>query len=239
MADVSSDLIGQAKGLIPNISLAGIGNFMFWAAVFVVFLLIVGGAVGWWVYSYIQKKKFNKKIVLWQDVDGRPKIIARDKACESKIGTGGDTVFFLKKYKKIVPRYNIQTGDNTYWVYIKADGEFVNIGLEDIDLHMREAKVGWNDNELKYARASLQAINRDRFEKPQGFWAKYGNTIMNIIFTVIIGIMIVFVTGKLVELVGKIGEIMAKQDLVLDKWDLLLTKLDNVCASQTVVRVGA
>ena len=137
-----ADILESAKGILPDISMAQVGTFAFWAMIFVLFLIIVGGAVGWWVYSYIQKKKFNKNLIVWQDVDGHPKIVKRDKACENKIGTGGDTVFYAKKEKKILPRPNKQTGDNTYWYYIRADGTWINIGLEDIDLSMRKAKIG-------------------------------------------------------------------------------------------------
>jgi len=233
-----ADMIETVKGVLPKISLAQVGSFFFWFMIFVLFVIIVGGAVAWWAYSYIQRKKFNKKLIIWQDVDGHPKIIARDSACENKIGSGGDTVFYAKKHKKVLPRPNKQSGDNTYWYYIRADGTWINIGMQDIDLVMREAEVTWDDNELKYARASLQSINRDRFEKKPTFWDKYGNTIMNIVFIAIVSIALVFVTSKLAQLVGTInsGQVVWKE--ILDKMNIMLANMDNVCNPSGLVKVA-
>jgi small-conductance mechanosensitive channel len=230
-----ADLIGTAKGYLPSWSLAGVGTFFFWFAVFILFVIIVGGLTAWWVYSYIQKKKFNKNIVKWQDVDGRPTIVGKDVACESKIGSGGDTVFFIKNAKKTVPRPNKQTGINTYWYYIRADGEWINIGMEDIDANMREAKVSWNDNELKYARASLQSINRDRYEEKPSWWKQYGTMVMNIIYVVVFSIAFVFIASKLAVLVGTINSGQVGQNELLDRVNKLLATVDNVCSKSGVV----
>ena len=230
--------MATAKGVLPKVSLAQVGSFAYYAAIFVGCLIIVGGAVAYWTYSYIQKKKFNKKIILWQDVNGHPKIVSRDVACQQKVGTGGDIVFFCKKNKKTLPYPSIQTGDNTYWFYIRADNEWVNIGMEDIDLHMRQANVSWNDNELKYARASLQSINRDRFEEKPSFWSKYGSTIMNIVFIVIVSIALVFVASKLATLVGTINQGQVTWKEILDKMNVMLSNMDNICVKSGVVRAG-
>lgn len=233
-----ADILASAKGIIPKVSMSQVGSFFFWFMIFVLFAIIIGGAVAFWAYSYIQRKKFNKKLVIWQDVDGHPKIIARDVACENKIGGTGDTVFYAKKHKKILPRPNKQTGDNTYWYYIRADGTWINIGMQDIDMVMREAQVSWDDNELKYARASLQAINRDRFEKKPSFWDKWGNTIMNIAFIAIVSIALVFVTSKLAELVGTINAGQETWKLILDKMNILLSNMDKVCNPSGLVKVA-
>ncbi len=225
----------QIASVLPNVSLAQIGNFAFLAIVTVLVLIIVGSVVGIWMYFYINKKRFNKIIRIFEKVDGRYKPTISDRAMERKIGTGGDTVFYIQKLKKIVPIPSIQTGINTFWFAKREDGELINIGMEDIDLKLREAKVNYLDKETRYARASLQKLNKDRFNK-ETFWQKYGNAILSIVFIVVVSVMLLLITSKLVELIGKIGAVTESSSAVMNKAVEVMSKLDNICSQSGIVQ---
>ena len=227
-------ILDQVKGVLPEVSLASVGNFAFIAILTVVIIIIVGGFVALWAIWYITKKKFNKTIKIFEKIDGRYKPTITDKAMERKMGDGGDTVFYLKKLKKIVPTPSIQTGINTFWFAKREDGELINIGMEDIDLTMREAKVNYLDKETRYARASLQKINKDRYNK-ETFWAKYGRDILTVVFIVIVSVMLLLIASKMVALIGAVNDGIEKYSMVTEQISKLLGSIDNICSNSGVV----
>jgi hypothetical protein len=229
-------VLDQATSVLPKINAATLGSWAYYGTLAILIILIIAGFFALWAWWFITKKRFNKIIIIWSKVDGRPKITGRDKAMERKIGDGGDTVFYWKKLKKIVPTPTIQTGDNTYWFTRRTDdGEYINIGLEDFDLKFREAKINFLDKETRYARASLQKLNKDRFNK-ETFWQKYGKDIMTIIFIVIISIMLLLLMGKFLEVAGRLDGIMKSSETMVEKVSTLLGSMDNLCSKSGVVK---
>jgi len=226
-------VLDQVKSVLPDISLSTVGNFAYYAVLTVLAVIIVGGFFGLWAWWYISRKRFSKTIRIFEKVDGRYRPTMTDKAMERKIGTGGDTVFYFKKLKKIVPTPSIQTGTNTYWFARRADGEYVNIGLEDIDLKMREAKINYLDKETRYARASLQKLNKDRFDQ-QTFWQKYGRDVLTIVFIVIVSVMLLLILSKMVALMGSIQGGIDNYGVVTEKISNLIGALDNICSPSGV-----
>ena len=221
-------MIGQITGFLPKINLSGVGNFVFLAVLTILILIVVGGIFAWWLFSYLNKKRYNNRIIIFEKIDGRYRNSITDFAWEKKIGSGGDTIFYLKRLKKIIPRPTIQTGNRTYWMAKREDGELINIGMEDLDLKMREAKVYYNENEQRYARASLQKLNKDRYNS-ETFWQKYGRDIMTIVFIVIISIMLILIISKLVDLVGQVGGLIKTSQDLQTATTKLLGEINNVC----------
>jgi preprotein translocase subunit YajC len=228
-------VMDSIKNVIPNFSLAGMGTLVVGVILFFVIAVLVGGITVWIVYSRLQKKKFNKKIKIWEKIDGRYRPTKEDLAMEIKVGERGDTCFYLKKLKTYKPRYNIQTGENIYWVAIREDGEWINIGMEDIDLSMREAKVIYTDADFRYAAAGLHKSFEGRFKKDEGFWKKYGQTILSIIYVLIMGVMLFLCLGQFMKVIGSISNVINSLQPVLDKASQILGAVDNVCSNSGVV----
>ena len=227
----------QITGLLPSISAGSIGSFIYYGVLTILILMIVAGGFGLWAWWFISKRRFNKNIIIWSKVDGRPKITGRDKAMEQKVGMGGDTIFYLKKSKKILPTPTIQTGDNTYWYTIRTDDlEWINIGMEDFDLKYGEAKINFLDKETRYARASLQKTNKDRFSK-ETFWGKYGRDVLTIVFIVIVSVMLLLILGKFLELTGAINGIVHSLADTTERVAQLLGAVDNIYSSSGVTSV--
>ena len=226
MADITS----YATQYLPKVNWGSVGNFLWWGLIFLLFVLVLGAVFGLWVWWYMNKKAYKYTIVIFEKVDGRYKNNSKDKAMERKLGTGGDTIFYLQKLKKIVPRPTIQTGANTFWFVKREDGELINIGMEDIDMKMKEVGVYYLENEMRYARASLQKLNKDR-NLQESFWAKYGRDILTIIFIIVVSMMLLLIASKLMQIVGSIDGLIQSSKAVMDKGGEVLGAVDRVCGS--------
>ena len=227
--------MSQMTGYLPKIDVGTIGNIVWWGLIFFLFLIVVVGGFAVWAWWFINKRSYKYTIKIFEKVDGRYRPTVSDKAMERKIGTGGDTVFYIQKQKKIVPRPTIQTGVNTFWFAKREDGELINIGMEDIDLKMKEAQVYYLENEMRYARASLQKLNRDRNQK-ESFWAKYGNAILSIVFIVIVSVMLLLIASKLMQITGTIQGLIENSAKVMDKSAEILGSMDRICSNSGVVK---
>ena len=161
--------IDSATEFAKGIDISGSISILAWFAIGI----LIAGVVGVIVYLIIREWKFNKKIIVFEKVNGKPEITKRDKAMEVKLGEGGDTVFYLKKAKKHIPLPSIQTGRNIYWFGVREDGEWINIGMDDIDLAMRKIKARFVDKEMRYARVALQRNLKERYQK-SSFLSVYG-----------------------------------------------------------------
>lgn len=225
----------SVKSALPNFNMASVGKFAYFGILTLLIILVIAGCFALWAWWYITKKRFKYTIRIFEKVDGRYKPTMTDKAMERKIGIGGDTIFYFQKLKKIVPTPNIQTGNNTFWFARREDGEYINIGMEDIDFKLREVGINYLDKETRYARASLQKLNKDRFNK-ETFWQKYGRDILTIIFIVVISVMLLLVTSKLVELVGSIGNLQKSSSDIAEKVSGLLGSVDNICSNSGVIK---
>jgi hypothetical protein len=139
----------------------------------------------------------------------------------------GDSIFYLAKAKKYLPTPQIQTGRNTFWYAVRQDGEWINIGIEDIDLRMKEAKVFFLDKEMRYARVALQRNLKERYQKTS-FWEKYGGMIAYIVLIVITGVMMWLLFDKYLSIGGTLDSAMKTSKEVLVETKNILSNLDNI-----------
>jgi len=230
------DVMGSIKGMLPAFSVAKLGGLVVGVILFLLVSVIVGSIIVYLVYRNLQKKRFNKKIQLFEKIDGRYRPTKKDVAMEIKVGERGDTCFYLNGLKTYKPRYNIQTGENVYWVAVREDGEWINIGMEDIDLSMREAKVVYTDADFRYAAAGLHKAFKGRFEKGETFWQKYGQTILSIVYVVVMGVMIFLALGQFMKVIGSLSSVISTLDPLLEKAGQILGAVDNVCTHSGVVK---
>lgn len=222
-------VMDSLKGVLPDWDLASVGNFLFIGLIWFLIIVIVAGGLSLWAWWYISKKKFSKKIVIWKKVGGVPKVTHYDTAMERKMGQGGDTIFYIKKLKRIIPRPSIQSGENTYHFAERSDGELENIGMEDFDLKFKEMKVQYTPNEMRYAKESLRDLIKDRYNK-ETFWQKYGTMIMSIVYIVLITVLLLLIAGKLMQLTGTLGSLIDNVSKLMEESKNILSSVDNICS---------
>jgi len=207
-----------------NIQTPALIRFGTWAILFLIFVIIVGVAT----FFLIKRMKFNKKIVIFERINGRWEATKRDRAMEFRFGTGGDTVFLLSKLKKYIPTPSIQTGRNTYWMFIREDGEMINFELTDLDELSKKMGARFLDKEMRYARVSLQRQLKDRYTKT-GFLEKYGGLIAYVSLIAVTGIMMYLLFDKFLEIGNSLAGAVDAARTVQESTNQILGNLDNVC----------
>lgn len=200
----------------------------------IVFLIIFAllAAVSTWLI--INRLLFSKKIVLFEKVGKTIEPTRKDRARILKWGDSGDTVFFTRKTKKYLPTPTIQTGRNTFWYYMREDGEWINIGIEDIDTKMKEVKAHFLDKEMRYGRVALHRNLEERFKKIT-FWDKYGGFIAYTVLIVIISISMYLMFDKFIAISNGLSGAMDAADKVIDKLNILLVNMDRICPAASSV----
>lgn len=229
-------------GLLPSTSkVVSIGTTTVkWITIFITFVIFIAIA-GVLLYIFLKRLKYNKKIIIWEKVGNNWEITGRDRAMELKYDLMGNTVFALKKRKKYLPRPEIQTGRKTYWYAILEDGEWMNVGMKDINTQMKEANVKFIHPGMSYARSGLYKIMRERYEK-KGFMEKYGHIIIPLIFFAVIGVLLWLNVDKMLGIANSLQtsvELSNKMSSeTTDKINQVLSSLENICTGPGVREGG-
>jgi len=162
-----------------NIDIASVAGYV------VVFLcILLFGGVGILAFYYFwTKAKFTKKIVVFTKVGNKLQLVDKDLAMFQKVGNAGDQWCVTKKLKKVLPLPKMQMDKNTYWYFIRKDGEWVNFTLADLDEQMEKANAYFVDEDMRLQRLGIQRNLRDRLMK-QSWWQKYGTQAIFAVFII-------------------------------------------------------
>ncbi len=173
-------------GMIPNISMSDVGTLAIWGIGALIFFILAGVVT----YYLVQRFKYNKTVVLFKKVGGKPTRVLTDKGMFERVGNAGDFWCRLRKSKKILPRPRIEIAKDEFWFYQRKDGEWINFELEDIDETMKRLKVRYDDEDMRLQRLGIQKNLLQRFQKLT-FWQKYGGMIMSLIFVLVVSVMFI------------------------------------------------
>ncbi len=221
-----ADYLEQVQEVIPEISVSGIFNFITWFVIIIILAVIAAVST----YFIVMRLKFNKKIIIYEKINGKVERTGTDLAMNFKVGLGGDTIFFLRKRKKYIATPRIQTGRREYSFAIREDGEWINIGIEDIDFKSKLLKLELTDESMKHTRVALQRSLRDRYNKVT-FLEKYGGMIAYATLILITGIAIFLVAGKMVGIVEAVGQQIELANQLAITQNKILGALDNICST--------
>jgi len=222
------DVMGTIGGYLPKIDAQAATSFIMIAIVTLLVVIVVGCGFAWWAYSYIQKKKFNITIQLFEKINGKYKPTKIYKAMELNYSDSGEKAIFIDGLKRYRAKPTCQMGDNKYWLAIDEEGSLINIDMEDVDFLLREMRVETTETESRANRIAFQKALGDRLKDKEGFWAKYGETIMKIVYIVLISIAIVFILSKVGNIVSAIAGLIDKMSALQDGQANILTGMDNI-----------
>jgi len=198
-----ANLLAEAGVNLPNISGGSLANFGLYVLGFF-FAVIILGILTW---VFIRYKKYNQKILIFRKINGVVMPFGKDQGWFQRIGKAGDYWCRTLKTKKILPKPTIAMGRNTFWYYIREDGEWINFGVENIDDKMKSAGVYYVDEDMRLQRLGIEKNIRDRFEKKEGFFAKYGGLIVNIFFILIVMVALILLFKEMGGLADKLGNV--------------------------------
>jgi len=230
MADIIGDVIDVGKGFIPKVRVFGMGGFNIfaWGIIAILFLFIVGV----FAFFIIRLRKYNKKIVVFEKINGIFQETRYDRAMEARLSTSGDSVFYLMRHKKYLPCPTLQMGARKYWYFIRSDGEWINFRPTDLDLESKKMGAKMLHQEARFARTQIQKGLKERYDKP-GFWQQYGLLVFSIGYIAIIGVMTWLLFDKWIDLAGvtNSGMEMSKTIMIetMEKANEIIAKLDNIC----------
>lgn len=184
------DVVAQSGFTMPTFS--GASNYVLLIAGALVVTAILGG-IFYAAYLYF---KFNQNIVMFEEIKGRVYPIGKDKGMLQRVGTAGDFWLVTKKIKKILPKGKIKMGRNTWWYFIREDGEWINFGLQSLNETMKLAKAYFVDEDMRLQRLGIQRNLTQRFVK-QTFWDKHGIAITYAMFIIIVTVCLVVLFQKM------------------------------------------
>jgi hypothetical protein len=198
------DTLTESGAKIPfaNVDLSNVGTYLIYFLVGIVF----ASGIGFGLYAYLQNKKYNLTLVIHKKINGKIVPVYNDKGMLQRVGKAGDYWLYAKKGKKRLVRPKIYAGKNLIWYYERqADGEWVNFEIEDIDEKMQKAGAYFVDEDMRLSRLGIQKNLDERLMK-ETFWKKYGQSIMMIIFIVMVTICLVVLFQQLKTLPPAISE---------------------------------
>lgn len=216
--------IVPVKEIFGGVSLGGfaVSVVTFLILSFLSICIIIGVTI-----YLVNRLKYKYRIVVFEKINGIWQDTRKDKAMEFKLGKSGDNAFYIRRHKKIVPIPTIQTGIRKFWYAIREDGEWINIGIEDIDLAMRKVKARFLDKEMRHSRTAMQQLLKERYDKPS-FWSVYGGLIAYTVLILITGIMMWLLFDKFLDIGNSVTGAVNTAQQVLEKADQILGKLDNL-----------
>lgn len=183
------DTLRESGASIPSLpSFTGAGMQTLLIYVGVGLLIAIAGAIG--IYFLFDYFKWNKKFILFKKVGNEWQIAQEDKGRFERVGNAGDYWAKWKTLKRTSSKPKRQKTKNTYWFAEGEDGEIREIDSLDFDKGLRQIQAHFVDEDMRLQRLGIQKNLASRFEK-QSFWAKYGTTIMLVIFVVIVVVALV------------------------------------------------
>ncbi|KKN17802.1 hypothetical protein LCGC14_0962250 [marine sediment metagenome] len=198
-----------------------------------VFLLILGLLVGIGAYYFSNKKQFNKHIHIFEEVAGRAVPVGLDKAKQIILPNTSIRAFFLQKRKVFLPRPSIQTGVGHYWYFIRKDGEWINVGLENLNQKLTELKIHFDHTDMRMANSSLKKLIEKNYKKLN--WIKeYAPYIAIGILVLILGITAFLILNKAQEVVGALSSTASTNQAVLEELKQVLSSLDNIISGSGI-----
>jgi hypothetical protein len=213
-------------GLNPlgKINLGGsLGTFASILLVFFISIVVLGLIAGI-IYMNSVKKKFWIKIHVFRLVGNVPTRVAIYVAKEVNFGMAGDKLWKVAPNKalgmmfstiKWIPVGKLQTARNEFWYWIREDGEWINFIQSDIDEISKKAGVHFVKEDMRLQRLATERLLEQRLMN-KSFWDKWGNTIMTIIFFLVIAVCMVIIFYQWGKLLDKMTPAMDKLSKSLD-----------------------
>ena len=187
-----------------NISAGFIGNALI---LFVICIAILGG-IGWLIWWRISSKAFYIKIPLYRLVGNVPTRVASYRAKKFAIGKAGDYLWYVKGIKKFIAPATIQSAPNEFWHWEREDGEWINFALSDLDVSQKKAGIKYIHQDMRSQRIATANILEQRLIN-KGFWDKYKDMIVHLLFYMIVMICMVVIFWQWSDITDKVGGLVS------------------------------
>lgn len=227
-----SDFLGQL-GVDLGTNDGGI-KFNFIGDVIIFCILAVIAAIV--TYIIISRKTFNKDIVKFREVNGIARRVGTEKAKEIQLPGTSVRAFYLQKSKFYIPRPSIESSQDEFWFYIRNDGEWINVGLANINDELTKLGLNYDHTDMRMANAALKKLVDKSYKKGNWVkeWAPYIGFGAIIIMLGVSGYLVMNESAKITTAAA--GNVEALRDITIAMKDIL-SSANNIAQSSGVTEV--
>jgi len=195
-----------------DLGLGVFGNFILWLFLIIIVMCVIMGGVIYWYYRRIYKHRITCVAMM----GSQPMEKWHDEAKEVRIGRAGDTLWLLRKSKRMIPPCTLPTGRNKWLLWERSDGELINIQFENVDEKQRKMGAKFIDTDMRMQRLAIEKNLQMRLQE-QTFWQKYGALVVNLVLYVFIMLIIVVMFVQWQKTAVAISGAVSKAGDVLEK----------------------
>ena len=219
------DILSKAGVNLPEGTGASASNF-FTGFIFFVVVAIIAIFV---TLYFANKRQYNKKIHMFEEIAGKAVPCGDDVAREIILPNTSIRALFLKGRKLYLPRPSIQTGKGHYWYFIRKDGEWINVGIENLNSKLDELKIHYDHTDMRMANASLKKLIEKNYKKLNWLkeFAPYIAMGILILILAISAFLVINQANKTMSALGNSAEINKEVSVALGN---ILVGMDNVCS---------
>ncbi len=218
--------IGGESGII---SFSFLGDIV----IFIILAIIAGGFTFW----YTNKKSYNKTIVKFREINGRTTRVGVEKAKEITLEGTSVRAYYLKSSKFFIPRPSIESAENEFWYFIRNDGEWLNIGLENINEKMDTLGLKFDHTDMRMANAALKRLV-DKSYKKSNFLKEWMPYIGFSIIIIMVGISGYLVIGEASKVMGGAAANIEALAEITKTMNEILSNMNNIASSSGVRTSG-
>lgn len=217
LSQVGVDLGSDAGGI----------NFDFVANIIIFLILaVIAALVTWYI---IDKKSYNKTIVKFREVNGITKRLGTEKAREIILPGTSVRAFYLKSSKFYIPRPSIESAQEEFWFFIRKDGEWINVGLTNINKELTKLGLHFDHTDMRMANAALKKLIDTSYKKGNWIkeWAPYLGFGAIIIMLGVSGYLVMNESAKITSAAAANVEILREITVAMKD---ILTSANNIAA---------
>lgn len=203
---------------IGGINFAGIFSGTMQFVIIIILFLLVGGFFFVIIYKIKEKKKYNQKLSFFEEVRGNPEPV---KTLWAKVITIPNTnikVFYEASQDLYLPQATRKMGKNSFWYFIKKNGEIVNFTIKNMNEEFTAANLDYDHTDMRYAMNNLRnLIQRNFRDKSTKWWQEYKDVISVVILLFVMSLSFYFIISKTGQLIDRVGDLLevAKETLEL------------------------
>lgn len=198
--------------------------------------IIIAIGIGIITYLLMGKKTYNKKIHIFEEINGQAVPVGEDSAMEMNLDHTSLKVFYLKKRKLYLPRPTRQVGKGHYWYFIRDDGEWINFSLANMNNELKELGTNYDHTDMRYGNAALKKLIEKNFKKTN--WMKeYAHYIAFTALIIILGVVGWLILREAKTLIGALEQVTKNAADMIGTSEGLLKAVNNVCSGSGIVLV--
>jgi len=193
-----------------DIGIGAIGN----ALMLFLIVCVIFGLFGWLLYWRITSKQYRFTIPLYKSINGINYLQSTYRARSIPISKAGDNLWFVKGIKRYIAPATKTDAPNRFPHEEREDGEWINFELSTVNEAQTLAGVKFIHQDMRTQRVATGQILEQRLIN-KGFWEKYKDMIIHVIFYLItmICMVVIFwqwggITEQISALVSQLGNLI-------------------------------